>query len=208
MPRPPHRRRTATPAFGAHGHLYLIQFDNGVIKAGMTADLAARSNEHTKDAGRFNLTIVNRWSSEPQPQVHHLERRLLAVLGMMGTRTPAGREYFRDIPFSIARHQAINLHRVSRTQCCCGNCVDPVDIRETCATVISKPRTSETPDCTEYEIELGCGARIRAAISDPDFAPDGPHSLQPGDHVEIEIDCRPWNSSWTTYVTELPTRLV
>ncbi|WP_054047196.1 GIY-YIG nuclease family protein [Alloactinosynnema sp. L-07] len=185
----------------------MLQFDNGVIKAGMTADLATRSNEHAKDAGRFDLTIVNRWSSEAQPRVHQLERRLLAVLSMMGTRTPAGREYFRDIPFTIARHQAINLHHTSRAQCCCGNCVDPIDIRRMQATVISDPDISGSHDFTEYKLELGCGSRIRTAISDPDFAPDSAYALRPDDDIEIDIDCRPWNRVWTTYVAQLPTRL-
>lgn len=185
-----------------------MQFDNGVIKAGRTSDLAARSSAHTKAAGRFGLSVANRWYSELIRNAPRMEQRLLAVLAAMGPHTPAGREYFRDVPFSVARHQAVNLDRTSRVECCCGKCVDPVDMLGVKATVTDGP--SDRPDMgdtTVYGIRLACGAHIRILAVDPDHAADGPYALRPADEIELQLECRPWRGHWNAWVTTLPGRL-
>lgn len=202
------RRSSAVSAASEPGHLYLVQFDNGVIKAGRTSDLAARNNAHVKDAGRFGLSVVNRWNSEVIRDVFDMEQRLLAVLATIGSQTSAGREYFRGVPFSVARYQAINLHRTRRVECCCGKCVDPVDVLGLKATVADGPDDFPgADDVTAYGVRLDCGAHIRILAINPDHAADGPYALRPADEIELQLECRPWDNYWTAWVTTLPRRL-
>lgn len=88
------------------GHLYLIGFDNDAIKAGRTDDLDRRTDEHLRDAARFGIRAVNRWTSERIEASHAEERRLLAMLNRFGRRTEAGREYLHDVSFTVAQYQA------------------------------------------------------------------------------------------------------
>ena len=43
------------------GYLYVIAFDNGIIKGGRTDDITRRYDEHRRDAGRFGVTIAKWW---------------------------------------------------------------------------------------------------------------------------------------------------
>lgn len=136
--------------------------------------------------------------------MRRLERRLLAVMDKIGTRTPAGREYFRDAPFSIACYQASNLDRVQRKACCCGDCVDPVDVH-TSVQVVGEPLGGpESFSAVEVDLRLSCNAVIRASFSDGDLGPQGQYPLQPGDEFEVEIVAAPRNRVWTAYVASIP----
>jgi predicted GIY-YIG superfamily endonuclease len=88
------------------GYVYVLQFDNGVIKAGRTEDPHGRSERHVRDSGRYGLTILRRWFSDRLNDAVQRERLLITALNQIGERTSAGREYFRGVPFAIARHLA------------------------------------------------------------------------------------------------------
>ncbi|MEU6072513.1 hypothetical protein [Micromonospora sp. NPDC047074] len=95
------RSRSASMRTGKE-HLYVLQFDNGVVKMGRWTDPRARNERHARDCGRYGLTIARRWVSDEWKSAHWAEQQLIANLTKIGSRTPASREYFRDIPFSIA----------------------------------------------------------------------------------------------------------
>lgn len=202
MPRPTRHASSRRP--DGIGHLYLIQFDNHVIKAGRTANLANRNHQHTQDAGRYNLRITRQWSSESIDNIRAMEQRLHAVLGKVGRRTRSGREYYRNIPFSVARYQAENLHRVPRRECCCGHCVDPVDV-VVAAQITSDPQPSNS--ALEADLRLTCGSTIRACFTDEDLGPGGQYPLRIGDRLTVEIAPRSRDGVWTVYLNEFPTRL-
>lgn len=197
----PHRMGSLSDvALSESGCLYLLRFDNGVIKAGYTTDLATRSSRHASDSGRYDLQIVDRWNSERISNVRSWERHLLEVFARIGTRTAKGREYFRDIPFSIARYQAENLRKTLRHRCCCGNCVDPVDVRLPVRVVGIRP----TP--VVFELELDCGAVVAAEFCDHDVEPGGEYAFSIDDELIVEMspvaeDVR------TAYICEMPNRL-
>lgn len=181
------------------GHLYLLRFDNGVIKVGRSVNPAARNSRHRREAGRFDLRIVDQWQSNVMNHVQLAERRLIAVLTAIGSRTPGGREYFRDIPFSIARYQAERLHQIKLSECCCGNCVEPLTVR-TNAYIGSTPREDENDsNRLVFDVRLSCGTVIAASIEDA-FEPDEKARLDRGDRFEIDIDPRPWGGVWMAWI--------
>ncbi|OBG21630.1 hypothetical protein A5768_26375 [Mycolicibacterium fortuitum] len=177
--RPSDGRRTA-----GTGHLYLIQFDNGTLKAGCTSDLPTRFIKHTRDSGRYGLRIVNHWSSQRFCDIRLRERQLLDILAHIGTRTAAGREFFRDIPFSIARYQAENLDRARSERCCCGHCVTPLDVR---LPVHIRGIKQTGTERTVFDVQLPCGAVVTALLGDDDYGMNGQYPLRSGDHITVEL---------------------
>ncbi|WP_396932280.1 hypothetical protein [Mycolicibacterium sp.] len=173
-----------------HGYLYLLGFDNGIVKAGSTTDLATRTSRHASDAGRFGHQVVNRWNSDYMSDVRGWERTLRAVLDLIGTRTLRGREYFAGIPFSVAKYQAENLHRArAHRRCVCGKCVDPVDVRLR-VRVIGMP-ADESGDL--IDIRLPCGTEMPVEFTDPDVYPGRRYPLAVDDELFVEMypDVRP-----------------
>lgn len=166
------------------GHLYLIQFDNGTVKAGCTSDLPTRFTQHARDSGRYGLRIVNHWSSQRFSDIRLRERQLLDVLARIGTRTEAGREFFRDIPFSIARYQAENLDRARSERCCCGHCVAPLDVR--LPVHIRDVKQTDTGS-TVFDVQLPCGSVVSASFGDDDYGMNGQYPLRSGDHITVEL---------------------
>ncbi|MEV4672135.1 GIY-YIG nuclease family protein [Actinomadura sp. NPDC049382] len=184
------------PGASPSGYLYLLKFNNGVIKAGCTVNIATRTKQHTTEAGRYDIKIVDQWHSDYITNMRRQEGWLLSVLDQLGTRTPTGREYFRDVPFSVARYQAINLYRARSESCCCGNCVYPVDVRAR-AHVVGQPIGGPGPSVDVYvDLRLSCGDVIRTSLSDEDFGPEGRYPLRPGDEINVELSGPPWNGIW------------
>lgn len=117
------KRRESSSLRPGTEYLYVLQFDNGVVKVGRTSDPQARSERHERDCGRFGLAVVHRWVSGKWENAQWAERQLVAVLARIGERTRAGREYFHKVPFSIACQQARQVY--STTCPSCGNGVVP-----------------------------------------------------------------------------------
>lgn len=186
------------------GYLYLLGFDNGIVKAGSTKDLAARTSRHTSDAGRYGHQVVNRWNSDYMSDVRGWERTLHAVLDLIGTRTLRGREYFAGIPFSVAKYQAENLHRTrAHRRCVCGKCVDPVDVRLQ-VRVIGMP-TEDSDD--HIDIRLPCGTEMPVEFTDPDVYPSGRYPFAVNDELIVEMypdDARPGGQAG---IVKYPARL-
>ena len=82
------------------GHLYVVAFDSGVVKVGKSANAEARIEAHAK-AG----FVRSAWSSPRHIECSKTERQLIAFCVRHGI-LHGGREYFRDIPFGLARDYA------------------------------------------------------------------------------------------------------
>lgn len=82
-----------------HGHLYVIQFSNYVIKVGQTNHIARRLPEHRHDARTFDLTITKVWTSPAHADYLGNETRLLVAVAKMHDAGRAKREYFHDAEF-------------------------------------------------------------------------------------------------------------
>ncbi|MFI7119207.1 GIY-YIG nuclease family protein [Amycolatopsis sp. NPDC049868] len=187
----PNPRATTTPS--SAGHLYVIQFSSNVIKVGRCGDLRRRSEEHRRDAARYDVTIVHEWCSPLVEGVRVRERNLLKALGQLGDRTGGGREYFRDIPFAIAVAQAERADRLPVEKCCCGKCVAPTTMDLT----VQVAEDLEPEDVVGVPLRLTCGAVIRAVVHND----DRDEEFQVNDEFEAEFDgVRLWDGLWSVYV--------
>lgn len=193
------RATRRAPLVEERGHLYLLKFDNGVIKVGSTTDLTARNSRHERESGRYGLQIVHRWNSVERADVRHAERLLINVLTMLGTRTPAGREYFTNVPFSIARYQAENLSKTREEQCCCGECVCPVPVKLP-AKVVAIDSVAD-----RFDLQLECDTVVTVDFHDSRDLHSGPDKLEINDELVVEMD--PVMSRETAWIFEMPARL-
>jgi hypothetical protein len=93
-----------------HGYLYLIDFDNGVLKAGRSDDPPRRVEQHSRDAGRFALRVRHQWTSPRLPTVllPHREQQLLQ-LSRHGVGFAAGEDESAE-RFDVADVVAIVEH--------------------------------------------------------------------------------------------------
>jgi hypothetical protein len=181
------------------GYLYVLRFDNEVVKAGRTANLLQRRSRHRSEAGRFNLTVTAEWCSEELDQVQLYEKCLLKVLAAIGTRTGAGREYFRGIPFSVARYQAERVHQLRLNNCCCGTCVEPAPMHTT-VRMAGEPHTDPADEGRViFDARLPCGAVISASFEDV-FESEEKERLRRGGTFDIELDPCPWQGRWLAWL--------
>ncbi|MFI7026281.1 GIY-YIG nuclease family protein [Micromonospora sp. NPDC049900] len=172
---------------GSPGFLYVIRFDTGVIKAGRTNDLRRRSREHLRDAARFGVGVTVDWTSELVPDSVACERSLLGVLSHYGRRTAAGREYFRDVPFAVARYQAeivVGQRVVDRSRD--GLC-DTDKIMRLAAVVDADSALAEQGELTAV-LRLEGGDRVEVQLNDPDLGPAGRYPLRRGDRVYADLE--------------------
>ncbi|MCG5462910.1 hypothetical protein MED01_001023 [Micromonospora sp. MED01] len=164
-------------------HLYVLQFNNGVIKVGRTADPRTRNVRHERDCGRYGLTIERRWFSGEWAGAHWAEQQLITILAKIGRRTPAGREYFQDVAFSIACEQA---RQVYYTTCpTCGNGVVPAPMRM--AAIVANDASDEDGSLV-CDFRLPCHSVITGRLHDQDMAPDGRYPLRRGEHYDIQLE--------------------
>jgi len=89
------RRRLFDP-----GHLYVAEFDSGVVKVGKADNAESRLAAHAKTG-----LVRSSWTSPRHLHCSKTERELIAFCNEYGT-LHGGREYFRDISFEIARAYA------------------------------------------------------------------------------------------------------
>lgn len=171
----------------------MIQFDDNVIKVGSCSDIRRRSEEHRRDAARYDVEIMHEWRSPLVEGVRRRERNLLKALGQLGDRTAGGREYFRNIPFAIAVAQAERADRLPIEQCCCGKCVSPTTMDLT----VHVAEDVEQEDVVGVPLRLTCGAVIRAVVHND----DRDEEFQVNDEFEADFDgFRLWNGLWSVHV--------
>ena len=82
------------------GHLYVIEFDSGVIKVGKSAAPTARVARHARLARAHGAAMRDHWISHLHFRAWYTEHQLIAYCSRVG-QAVAGREYFR-LPFRDA----------------------------------------------------------------------------------------------------------
>jgi hypothetical protein len=87
------------------GHLYVIEFDSGVVKVGRTGNPEARLKAHA-----LTGLVRRSWSSRRHPHCDKTERQLIAFCNEHGTLY-GGHEYFRHLPLDATRAYAALLAR-------------------------------------------------------------------------------------------------
>jgi hypothetical protein len=91
------------PVPRATGHVYIVSFSDGRIKAGWSGDPRSRVQQHGRDARASGLTVEASWVSQPVQDVDLAEKRLLSRLERNGARRVGQtREYFTGMGFSRA----------------------------------------------------------------------------------------------------------
>lgn len=93
-----------------HGHVYLIQFDNGVVKAGLTAGAPRSriSGVATDAAAREGASVARIWLSPEHLGYRANEKSLIKFLSA-GATSHRGSEYFVDVDFDLAEEFAAGL---------------------------------------------------------------------------------------------------
>jgi predicted GIY-YIG superfamily endonuclease len=90
------------------GHLYVIEFSTGVIKVGRSVNPATRLKEHTREAGRYGVTVLNAWASAEHEGIVQSERQLVDYARTQGTEA-GGYEYFKGASFDAIKEYAESI---------------------------------------------------------------------------------------------------
>jgi hypothetical protein len=128
------------------------------------------------------------------------ERRLLRLLKSLGPRSPGGREYFLDVPFTVAKARMENLVLPDRHYygCECRPCFtkNVFPISATSAQISQRLGWRGDLPTAETELRLPCGGSLDADVPDHDVIA-GRLVLDPGDRVDLEIE--QFGDSWTAW---------
>lgn len=95
---------------GSGVYLYVIEFNDGVVKVGQTARLAARFDEHERAARKIGCKIRRRWISFPYMSSAY-ERMLIAYCKFSWPRVQ-GLEFF-DADFDAVVEFAEELDEIA-----------------------------------------------------------------------------------------------
>jgi hypothetical protein len=92
------------------GHVYVIAFDNGMVKVGQTQNLPARFDAHERSARSFGLKLTGRWESPLHDDWLENEQALMRIARELGGQ-PTTPEYFSGVSFDAlaARAQELNF---------------------------------------------------------------------------------------------------
>lgn len=88
--------------------LYVVEFDQGTIKAGYSADPVKRVAAHIYQAAQFGISEVNQWISDPHPFGYKLERTLIWWCASCATGVH-GAEWFKGLDFEEVKATALEL---------------------------------------------------------------------------------------------------
>lgn len=191
---------------GEPGYLYVVQFDNGVVKIGKAHNADARLSDHETNAGRFGLSIVQRWSSDIVHDVDASENELRCFCRAIGVPTASGREYFCDLPFTVAVHQAHailawlqerNFDREALAQCW-SSVIRPVASMQTELTAVDAPAPRPAnirKGLRRYPVvggawryyQLPCGGTVKGYATDHNYTLYGDTPLRAGDRFLAEL---------------------
>jgi len=85
-----------------HGHLYVLAFDDGMVKVGRTSAPARRLAEFRAHAERWGRTICHGWLSRPVYDSAQAEHTSRSRIRFAGARLRSGSEYFDGVAFEDA----------------------------------------------------------------------------------------------------------
>lgn len=80
------------------GYVYIVEFDSGLLKVGMTQFPQSRLTYHARHAASFGIRAVRGWLSPLHEEPFRTEGLLIAAAAEMGTAA-GGREYFAGVGF-------------------------------------------------------------------------------------------------------------
>ena len=89
-------------------HLYVVEFDDGTIKVGYTVDPEARIKAHAFNAGKFRISIIRHWVSEPHVAARLNEKTLIAWCKPRAGSVH-GEEWYTGLSFDEVRDAAAAL---------------------------------------------------------------------------------------------------
>lgn len=165
-------------------HLYVLQFDNGVITVGRTGDPRMRHERHERDCGRYGLTIKRRWVSEEWQGAQWAERQLIARLRQDRQTHARGP---RVLPRRALQHRmpagpAGAPHHVPRLPPRGGGRAD-ADARH--------GRTTPRNTMVSSSATFGCRATASSphACTTRTWPPDGRYPTRRSEHYDIELEC-------------------
>lgn len=90
------------------GLVYVLAFDNGLVKVGQTQNARSRFNSHNQTARNFGLTVTGRWESPLHVGWLANERALKRIAAELGG-TPTTPEYFSGVNFDALTEKAREL---------------------------------------------------------------------------------------------------
>lgn len=90
------------------GYVYVLAFDNGLVKVGQTRNARTRFNAHKQSARNFGLTVTGRWESPLHRGWLENERALKRIASELGG-TPTTPEYFSGVSFDALTEKARDL---------------------------------------------------------------------------------------------------
>jgi len=92
------------------GYAYIVEFDSGLLKVGMTQSPFNRVGLHVRNAALFGIQALRCWLSPLHETPAKTEVGLIAAANRLGTLS-AGAEYFRGVAFDrlVAEADAIDF---------------------------------------------------------------------------------------------------
>jgi hypothetical protein len=90
------------------GHIYVIAFDNGIVKVGRTKDIPDRLRRHKGDGRKFGIAVTDSWTSPLHVEWEMNEETLKEIAARHGG-TPTCTEYFMGADYAQIASAAARL---------------------------------------------------------------------------------------------------
>ncbi len=90
------------------GYIYVIEFSNGTVKVGRSAEVTERIKVHDATARSFGLSIISKWTSPLHRDWKDNEEKLKALAEELGG-VPNNGEYFAGLSFGLIAAAAAGL---------------------------------------------------------------------------------------------------
>jgi hypothetical protein len=90
------------------GHVYVVEFESGLVKVGHTGNPKNRLKSYAKDGSTYGNAVARTWVSPPHFKSMRNETRLIKFCEERGVLA-GGREYFTGVPFDEVQAYAASL---------------------------------------------------------------------------------------------------
>ena len=90
------------------GYVYVMAFDNGIVKVGRTQNIARRLITHAQSAHNFGIAVTGKWVSPLHGGWINNEDELIRIAHELGGK-PTTPEHFRGVSFEALRERARQL---------------------------------------------------------------------------------------------------
>ena len=90
------------------GYVYVMAFDNGIVKVGRTQNIARRLIAHAQAAHNFGIAVTGKWVSPLHNGWIENEDALIRIAHELGAR-PTTPEFFNGVSFEVLTDKARQL---------------------------------------------------------------------------------------------------